>query len=110
MKFSRGRFEKLPPLHKKIAGGKMDSMPTLDESIHKHLRLNLTVNMMDGGFFGMGWGFGSLGTIVPLFVSHMTTSALLIGLIPSIHAVGWQLPQLFMANSVSRLRDRKSVV
>jgi MFS family permease len=108
--FSRGRFEKLPLLHKKIAGGKMDSMPTLEESIHKHLRLNLAVNMMDGGFFGMGWGFGSLGTIVPLFVSHMTTSALLIGLIPSIHAVGWQLPQLFMANSVSRLRRYKPMV
>jgi MFS family permease len=108
--FSRGRFEKLPLLRKKIAGGKMDSMPTLDESIHKHLRLNLAVNMMDGGFFGMGWGFGSLGTIVPLFVSHMTSSALLIGLIPSIHAVGWQLPQLFMANSVSRLRRYKPMV
>lgn len=82
-------------------------MPTLEQSIRKHLRFNLAVNMMDGGFFGLGWGFGSLGTIVPLFVSHMTTSALLIGLIPSIHAVGWQLPQLFMANSVSRLRRYK---
>ena len=66
--------------------------------------------MMDGGFFGMGWGFGSIGTIIPLFVSHMTTSALLIGLIPAIHAVGWQLPQLFMANSVSRLRRYKPMV
>ena len=88
----------------------MENMSRLEESIRKHLRFNLTVNLMDGGFFGLGWGFGSIGTIIPLFVSHMTTSALLIGLIPSIHAVGWQLPQLFMANSVSRLRRYKPMV
>jgi MFS family permease len=94
----------------KNAGGKMDGMTSLEASIRKHLRFNLTVNLMDGGFFGLGWGFGSIGTIIPLFVSHMTTSALLIGLIPAIHAVGWQLPQLFMANSVSRLRRYKPMV
>jgi len=88
----------------------MDGMSTLEESIRKHLRFNLTFNMLDGALFGMGWGFGSIGTIIPLFVSHMTTSALLIGLIPSIHAVGWQLPQLFMANSVARLRRYKPMV
>ncbi len=88
----------------------MDFMSTLEQSIRKHLRFNLAVNLLDGGFFGLGWGFGSIGTIIPLFVSHMTTSALLIGLIPSIHAVGWQLPQLFMANSVSRLRRYKPMV
>jgi MFS family permease len=88
----------------------MGSMPSLEATIRKHLRFNLTVNMLDGAFFGMGWGFGSIGTIIPLFVSHMTTSALLIGLIPSIHAVGWQLPQLFMANSVARLRKYKPMV
>ncbi|MGB8214831.1 MAG: MFS transporter [Anaerolineales bacterium] len=85
-------------------------MSTLEESVQKHLRHNLAANLADGSFFGLGWGFGSLVTILPLFVSHMTTSALLIGLIPSIHAVGWQFPQLFMANSVSRLRRYKPMV
>jgi MFS family permease len=85
-------------------------MSDLEQSVRKHLRFNLTVNLMDGGFFGLGWGFGSIGTIIPLFVSHLTTSALLIGLIPSIHAVGWQLPQLFMANMVARLRHYKPMV
>jgi MFS family permease len=90
--------------------GKIAPMSALDASIRKHLRHNLTANLMDGAFFGFGWGFGSIGTIIPLFVSHLTTSALLIGLIPSIHAVGWQLPQLFMANRVSRLRRYKPMV
>ncbi len=85
-------------------------MSTLEQSVRKFLRYNLTVNLADGAFFGLGWGFGSIGTIIPLFVSHLTTSALLIELIPAIHAVGWQLPQLFMANSVSRLRRYKPMV
>src|SRR5512140_607684 len=85
-------------------------MTDLEQSVRKHLRFNLTANLMDGGFFGLGWGFGSIGTIIPLFVSHLTTSALLIGLIPSIHAVGWQVPQLFMANTVARLRRYKPIV
>ena len=85
-------------------------MSSLEQSLRKHLRFNLAVNLADGGFFGLGWGFGSIGTILPLFVSRMTTSALLIGLIPAIHAVGWQLPQLFMANSVARLRRYKPMV
>jgi MFS family permease len=85
-------------------------MSELENDIRKHLKHNLTVNLLDGGFFGMGWGFGSLGTVVTLFVSRMTDSPLLIGLIPAIHAVGWQLPQLFMVNSLARLRHYKPLV
>ncbi len=85
-------------------------MPTLEESVRTHLKYNITVNLADGALYGLGWGFGSVGTIITLFVSRMTHSAVLIGLIPAIHAVGWQLPQLFMANRVSRLRRYKPMV
>jgi MFS family permease len=85
-------------------------MSLLDQSVRKNLKYNVIVNLLDGAFFGAGWGFGSFGTILPLFVSRMTDSALLIGLIPAIHAVGWQLPQLFMAGPVSRLRRYKPMV
>lgn len=85
-------------------------MSALEQAIRKHLKHNLLVNLLDGGFFGLGWGFGSLGTIVPLFVARMTDSALLIGLIPAIHGVAWQLPQLFMANTVARKRVYKPMV
>jgi MFS family permease len=81
-----------------------------EDSARKNLKYNVFVNLLDGGFFGAGWGFGSFGTIIPLFVSRMTDSALLIGLIPAIHAVGWQLPQLFMAGAIARLRRYKPMV
>jgi MFS family permease len=76
----------------------------------EHLRYNITVNLMDGGFFGFALGFASFFTIIPLFVSTLTDSPILIGLIPAIHAVGWQLPQLFTANRISRLGRIKPMV
>jgi MFS family permease len=73
----------------------------------ENLRFNFTVNVLDGGFFGAALGFASFFTIIPLYVSNLTDSAVLIGLVPAIHAVGWQLPQLFTAHRVSKLKRYK---
>ena len=85
-------------------------LTTLEKNIRENLKHNITVGLWDGGLFGVALGFASFGTILPLFVSSMTTSALLIGLVPAIHSVGWQLPQLFTASYVSRLRRYKRSV
>lgn len=76
----------------------------------KNLRLNYIVNILDGGFFGFGVGFASFSTVIPLFVSNMTDSAVLIGLISAVHVMGFQLPQLLVARSVSRMQRYKPMV
>jgi len=81
-----------------------------DRFHRRNLKYNFTVGLFDGGFFGFALGFGSFVTILPLFVSQLTDSALLIGLIPAIHNVGWQLPQLFTASWVSRMSRYKPAV
>ncbi len=78
--------------------------------VHTHLRFNFWIGLIDGGFFGLGMGFGSFVTVLPLFVSHFTDSALLIGLIPAIHGAGWQLPQWFAAGYTARARYVKPLV
>ncbi len=83
------------------------SLTPLQKEVQINLRHNITVNLLDGGFFGFGLGFSSFITIIPLFVSQMTDSAILIGLIPAIHNVGWQLPQLLTAGWVSRMKRYK---
>ncbi len=70
----------------------------------KDYRFNFFVNTMDGAFFGLALGFASFLTIIPLFLNRLTSSAILIGLVPAIHSVGWQLPQLFIAHRVSKMR------
>lgn len=78
--------------------------------INKNFRYNFIVNVIDGGFFGSALGFASFVTILPLFVSTLTDSALLIGLTAAIHSVGWQLPQLLTADRVARLTRYKPMV
>ncbi|MGF1939232.1 MAG: MFS transporter [Nostoc sp. ChiQUE02] len=82
----------------------------LNSEIQKNLRYNFTVNIIESGFFGLGSGFASFITIIPLFVSTLTSSALLIGLIPAIPRLGWQLPQLLTADKVARLKYYKPTV
>ena len=78
--------------------------------IIRSFKYNFTLNLFEAGFFGLGIGISSYQTILPLFVSNLTESAILIGLIPAIHLAGWQLPQLFLANRVSRQRRYKPMV
>ena len=82
-------------------------LTNVEQFTRKHLRHNVIVNLLDGGFFGAGIGFVSFSTILPLFVASMTGSATLIGLVPAIHATGWLLPQLFTASHTARLRRYK---
>jgi MFS family permease len=74
---------------------------------HRH---NYLFNLFDGSAFGFALGFASFITIMPLFVSQMTNLQILVGLVPSIRGVGWQLPQLFMARLVARQRRLKPLV
>ncbi len=80
----------------------LSMLSPLEAYIRKHLRFNFTIGLLDGGFFGLGMGFASFSGIIPLFVHHLTDSALLIGLVPAIHNMGWQFPQLLMAGLMAR--------
>ncbi len=73
-------------------------------------RFNVIVNIFSEAFFGSAFGFASFITIIPLFVSQLTDSAILIGLIPAIQNVGWQLPQLLTVGKVRRLSRYKPMV
>jgi MFS family permease len=74
------------------------------------LRSNYIVNLLDGGFFGLTLGLASFSTILPLFVSTMTGSAFILGMIPAIQNIGWQLPQLMTANYTARMPRFKPAV
>lgn len=82
----------------------------MQAEITKNVRYNFTVNILDATFFGLGLGFASFYTVIPLFISTLTDQTVLIGLAASIHTIGWQLPQLLTAGHVSRLRRYKRMV
>lgn len=77
------------------------------QEIRKNLKFNFFANLGDSSFFGLSLGITSFSAVLPLFVSSFTDSAILIGLIPSMHSLGWLLPQLFTARIVSKQKRFK---
>jgi MFS family permease len=78
-----------------------------EAQVEQHYRHNYIVNVLDGTFFWAGSSFISSATILPVYVSRLTDSKLLIGLLSMIGSMGWLLPQLFTANRVQRLPRKK---
>ncbi len=81
-----------------------------EREVERNYRYNSVVNVLDGTFFWLGASFIASRTILPLYVSHFTDSKLVIGLLSTLAAAGWLLPQLFTANWVQRLPRKKVVV
>lgn len=73
----------------------------------RNYRWNFAVNLGDVSTFWVGLSFISSATIVPLYVSKLTDSALIIGLVAVIARGSWFLPQVFTANFVERLPRKK---
>ncbi len=71
---------------------------------------NFTVNLLDGIFFWLGASFISSTTILPLFLSKLTSNPLPFGILATLAQAGWFLPQLFTANAMERLARKKPVV
>jgi len=79
-----------------------DNVPPAVSALFKH---NFFVNLIDNAIWMVGDSFSSVATILPVFLSTLTDSPLLIGLIPAIINGGWVLPQLLMANRASRAQS-----
>ena len=78
--------------------------------VERNYRWNFAVNLGDVTAFFFGVSFISSSTIVPLFISKLTSSSLPIGLAAVIAQSAWFLPQLFTAHAIERLARKKPVV
>jgi hypothetical protein len=63
-------------------------------------RLAYFLGVFNGVLFAMGGAFVDPSTVLPAFVSRLTDSAAVVGLIPAIGLGGWYLPQLAAASYV----------
>ncbi len=71
---------------------------------------NFLWNVGDGVFFWFGLSFISATTILPLFVSKLSSNEFWIALLGVLSAASWYLPQLFTAGGTERLARKKPVV
>lgn len=75
----------------------------LEQEIRRHYRWNLTVSIGEVALFFFGMSFIASTTILPLFISKLTSSTLAVGLVALLAQGGWYLPQLFTAHATERL-------
>jgi MFS family permease len=83
---------------------------TLNPEVVKHLKRNFFANIMDAGFWFFGDSFVAAYTILPVFISTLTDSPILIGMIPALEGAGWFLPQLFLARYLENKSRRLPLV
>ncbi len=71
---------------------------------------NFSVSLWDITFITLAFSFISRETVIPVLVSQLTDSKLVIGLIPATWALGLYLPQLLTANWAESMPYKKPFV
>lgn len=71
---------------------------------------NFVVNTLDLTFYTFATSFIFGSTVLSLYASYLTSSAVLIGLIPAIQSVGYFLPQLLVSRKSEQLSRKKPFV
>ena len=62
---------------------------------------------MNGVFYNIANAFIGGSTVLPLFINTLTSSKFFIGIVNSIEAAGWPLPQIFVANFIEHKKKKK---
>lgn len=70
-------------------------------------RQNLLANVCDGAIFALALSLVSQQTVLPVFVKKIGGGNIAIGLIPVLWTVGFNLPQILIANFVQRVALKK---
>jgi MFS family permease len=81
--------------------------PEYVAGMERHRRRNTALMVLEGGTFAIAMSLLSETTIIPAFVQALTGSAILVGLVGAVFALGRYLPQLLGAQLVLGRRRRK---
>ena len=76
----------------------------------ENARYNFTILTFDGLTFWLGLSYFSPTTILPIFVSHLSSSNVVAGAVPAVIALSWALPQLLGARAMSGITSRKRYI
>jgi len=79
---------------------------TINTTAQRHLRRNFSLGVLNGVFFNLFVALLDPSLVLSWFVSQLTTSNFLIGLIMPIQNGGWFLPQFLVSGYLQR-RQRK---
>jgi MFS family permease len=78
--------------------------------IQRHARWNFTVNLLDLTFYHLAMSFIFGATVLTLYASYLTDSALVIGLVPTVQSLGFTVPQLLLSRQAEQRAHKKDLV
>lgn len=88
--------------------GKAMDVEQVDKATKAEIAAHNTLAFIgDGTCFSLGSAFVDATTVLPTFVSTLTQSPLLIGLVSTIRSFGYFVPQIFVAGYIQRLPMKK---
>ncbi len=74
------------------------------------VRRNFVLNVVDGAVFAFGLGFASRSTVLPVFVKNIGGEGIAISLIPVLWILGFNIPQIAIANYVGHVSPKKPLL
>ncbi len=77
------------------------------EVLPPHFRHNFTALLTDYVFFGIAYSFLNPNTVLPAFARTLTASEPLVGMVGTVMAAGWLLPQLLAAAVIGQKPRKK---
>ncbi len=90
----------------------MPSFPGISQFENEYLRLrwNLAANLFDGSLYAFGMSFVTLHTVLPVLVEKIGGSNVAIGLITVVWTIGFNFPQILVANFVQKYEPKKTLM
>ncbi len=80
---------------------------TNQEVLPPHFRHNFTVLLIDYIFFGIAYSFLNPNTVLPAFARTLTALEPLVGMVSTVMAAGWLLPQFLVGAIIGQKPRRK---
>jgi len=74
-----------------------------EREVRRNYRWNMGASVGEVALFFFGLSFVAASTILPLFISKLTSSTFAVGVVALLAQGGWSLPQLFTAHPTERL-------
>jgi len=81
--------------------------PDYIKSVQRNYWWNFTTLILDSSIFSFSVAMLSVETILPYFVSHLSTQSFWVGVVPALYFLGEFFPQLFGAYLVHHMTTRK---
>lgn len=84
--------------------------PHYGKDIKQNFKLNFVLLAFDSAFFTFSTSLLSQDTILPAFISQLSSSSVLIGLIPALFYLGYFLPQIISSYFTQTRTRRKGMI